>query len=125
MPHWLPYLAPVAAQSIRSAVPSPQPAHDPAPPPEPIQAENLLAALSKGAELYRNPWTRLTWVENMQGARLFAAGQSYDCSSALAESLCQPEKPRISADTLDQDSLQTLTDLINNGHFSLTNKSDD
>src|SRR5581483_8559910 len=32
MPHSSPYLLPVAAQSMRSAVPSPQPAHDPAPP---------------------------------------------------------------------------------------------
>src|SRR5918912_1437292 len=31
-PHWSPYLEPVAAHSIRSAVPSPQPAHEPAPP---------------------------------------------------------------------------------------------
>src|SRR6476660_2928343 len=32
MPHCSPYLLPVAAHSIRNAVPSPQPAHDPAPP---------------------------------------------------------------------------------------------
>src|SRR4029077_19730127 len=32
MPHWSPYLAPVAEHIIRKAVPSPQPAHDPAPP---------------------------------------------------------------------------------------------
>src|SRR3954453_13342899 len=30
--HWSPCFEPVAAHSIRSAVPSPQPAHDPAPP---------------------------------------------------------------------------------------------
>src|SRR5262245_45882663 len=31
-PHWSPYFAPVAAHSMRSAVPSPQPAQLPAPP---------------------------------------------------------------------------------------------
>src|SRR5438034_3887580 len=30
--HWSPCFEPVAAHSIRSAVPSPQPAHEPAPP---------------------------------------------------------------------------------------------
>src|SRR4051794_39625342 len=32
MPHWSPCFDPVAAQSMRRAVPSPQPAHEPAPP---------------------------------------------------------------------------------------------
>src|SRR5437764_15014552 len=32
IPHCSPYLLPVAAHIIRSAVPSPHPAHDPAPP---------------------------------------------------------------------------------------------
>ena len=32
MPHWSPYLAPVAEHSMRRAVPSPQPAQEPAPP---------------------------------------------------------------------------------------------
>src|SRR3954468_2184468 len=32
MPHWSPYLGPVAAHSMRRAVPSPQPAQLPAPP---------------------------------------------------------------------------------------------
>jgi len=68
----------------------------------------------------RNPWTRLTWVESPQGARLYAAGQPYDCSIALAESLCEWEQPRIIADKLDQSSLENLAKLINSGHFLLT-----
>ncbi len=95
-------------------------AHDPAPPPDLITPEDLLKALKEGSRLFRNPWTRLAWIENIKGARLFAAGQSYDCSIWLAESICEWEQPRISADMLDRASLDTLTRLINNGHFLLT-----
>ena len=94
-------------------------AHEPVPPPELIRSENLLTAIHNGAELLRNPWTRLTWVENTTGARLFAAGQSYDCSLWLAECLCAEDQPRLETDMLDQATLDTLTGLINNGHFLL------
>jgi 50S ribosomal protein L16 3-hydroxylase len=96
-------------------------AHDPMPPPDPVQPGFLLESLHDGASLLRNPWTRLTWIENMQGARLYAAGQPFDCSVWLAESLCESERPRIQADLLDQVSLETLTTLINSGHFQLAN----
>lgn len=95
-------------------------AHDPMPPPESIRSEKLLKGLRGGASLLRNPWTRLTWIENRQGARLYAAGQPYDCSLWLAEALCASEQPRISAEQLDQAALDTLTKLFNNGHFLLT-----
>jgi 50S ribosomal protein L16 3-hydroxylase len=94
-------------------------AHDPVPPPKLITSEKLLKGLQKNISLFRNPWTRLTWVENDQGARLYAAGQPYDCSVWLAESLCAWEQPRIREDMLDQEALDTLTKLINNGHFLL------
>jgi len=95
-------------------------AHDPVPPPDLTNPESLLKALQNDSRLFRNPWTRLTWIENLKGARLFAAGHPYDCSVWLAESLCEWEQPRISADMLDRASLDTLTRLINNGHFLLT-----
>ena len=95
-------------------------AHDPMPPPELIRSEKVLKGLGEGGGLFRNPWTRLCWVEGTNGARLYAAGQPYDCSAWLAESLCEWEKPRIRTDMLDQASLDTLTKLINGGHFLLT-----
>jgi 50S ribosomal protein L16 3-hydroxylase len=95
-------------------------AHDPMPPAELITPEELLESLQKNARLFRNPWTRLTWVENSRGARLYAAGQAYDCSTWLAESLCQSSQARIKANMLDQASAETLTRLINSGHFMLT-----
>ena len=95
-------------------------AHDPLPPPELLTSEDLLIAIKNGAGLMRNPWTRLTWIENQTGARLYAAGQAYGCSISLAEFLCEWEQPGVSVDMLDQASAKTLTDLINNGHFILT-----
>lgn len=95
-------------------------AHDPMPPPTLIRPDKLLKRLKDGVSLYRNPWTRLCWVEHSKGARLYAAGQSYECSVWLAEALCEWEQARIRADMLDQSSLDTLTSLINDGHFLVT-----
>ena len=95
-------------------------AHDPMPPPASVGSEDLFKALKNDARLQRNPWTRLTWIENAEGARLYAAGQAYDCSVRLAESLCECEQPPISTEILDQASLVVLTKLVNNGHFLLT-----
>ncbi|MGB7451350.1 MAG: cupin domain-containing protein [Lysobacterales bacterium] len=95
-------------------------AHDPMPPPLSISPEELLNKTQDGVRLLRNPWTRLTWVENPEGARLYAAGQAYDCSVWLAESLCASGQPLIRTDMLDQISLDSLNRLINSGHFQLT-----
>ena len=94
-------------------------AHEPAPPPEEMHVEEVLAALQQGATLMRNPWTRLAWIETATGARLYAAGQSYDCSVSLAEALCQSTTPPVDANKLEPAALETLTRLINAGHFSL------
>ena len=95
-------------------------AHEPLPPAETRTSAELQRALIGGAVLFRNPWTRLTWIENECGARLYAAGQAYDCSTSLAENLCLGNQPHIDAALLDQPSLTTLTALVNNGHFLLT-----
>jgi len=92
-------------------------ANEPAPPPEQLQSKDVAAALSNGATLMRNPWTRLAWVETTGGARLYAAGQPYDCSIKLAESLCEVTHPSLEPNKLDQTSLAVLTSLVNAGHF--------
>jgi len=94
-------------------------AHDPLPPPTAVSTQKLRKALEQDVRLMRNPWTRLTWIENKQGARLFAAGQVHDCSVWLAMALCGSDQPRIDAGRLDEAALETLTRLINNGHFLL------
>lgn len=94
-------------------------AHEPVPPPDPVSPDELLEGLQRGQELHRNPWTRLTWIRLSSGARLFAAGQPYDCSVWLAESLCEFAQIRIAVDRIDEAALETITRLINNGHFVL------
>jgi len=94
-------------------------AHDPVPPPSAISVQKLRKALERGVRLMRNPWTRLAWVEHTQGARLYAAGQAYECTVWLAMALCSSDQPRIAAGRLDEAALDTVTRLINNGHFLL------
>jgi len=95
-------------------------AHEPAPPPETVTPETVLQALAESHLLSRNPWTRLAWIEISRGARLFAAGQPYDCEIWLAESLCAGQHPHINTGRLDNAALTMLTSLINNGHFLLS-----
>jgi len=92
-------------------------ANEPAPPPEAMQTNDVAAALVNGATLMRNPWTRLVWIETTGSARLYAAGQAYDCSTWLAEYLCGSVSPGLGTDKLDQASLEVITSLINAGHF--------
>lgn len=98
-------------------------ANDPMPPPGSIDPGQLRTALNDGSGLLRNPWTRLTWIETSNAARLFAAGQSYECNIHLAEALCGADQPQIPIELLDQAALDTLTVLINNGHFLLVTQA--
>ena len=98
-------------------------ANEPLPPPQLIRPQHLLKALEKGFKLLRNPWTRLTWIENSQGARLFAAGQAFDCTTSLAQALCESDQPRIGVEKIDRDTIDTLTELVNHGHFLLLESS--
>ena len=95
-------------------------AHEPVSPPENMMPGAILTAMQDGEKLLRNPWTRLTWIETSSGALLFAAGQRYDCEPWLAEALCESQQPRINMRALNSVTLDTLTRLINNGHFMLT-----
>jgi len=92
-------------------------AHDPQPPPTRVTGAQVLKMLKQGKQLLRNPWTRLLWTEADAGARLFAAGQTYNCNTGLAETLCSGEQVEIEAKALSGESLETLTQLINEGHF--------
>jgi len=95
-------------------------AHDPMPPPKLVKPAGLLKEIGKGASLFRNPWTRLTWIKNGNGARLYAAGQPYDCSIELAEALCAGDMEQIRTQALNVSAKETLVNLVNNGHFLLT-----
>lgn len=94
-------------------------ANEPAPPLVTLETEAVLRSLRNGEQLLRNPWTRLSWIETSSAACLYAAGQAYDCEIWLAEALCGANNPGISINRLNDTDLDTLTRLINNGHFVL------
>lgn len=91
--------------------------HEPVPAEPQWTPEEVKAALSDGQTLFRNPWTRLNWVATATGARLFASGQAIDCETWLAEALCQSTELNLEPQNLNQASLNTLTCLINSGHY--------
>jgi 50S ribosomal protein L16 3-hydroxylase len=98
-------------------------AHEPAAPPENVEAGTVRLTLSNGGTLLRNPWTRLTWIGTDTTARMFAAGEVFECESWLAEALCLDGKLQIDYEKLDQASVLILTQLINRGHFLLNPSS--
>ena len=90
---------------------------------KPLQGGQLQSALQAGATLMRNPWTRMVWISQADGALLYAAGQAYGCSVRLAEHLCRAQQICLDAETLSDESIQTLTQLVNNGHLLIIEKS--
>lgn len=94
-------------------------AHEPMPPETQIDARGVLQALTRGAEIMRNPWTRLVWVELDDSAQLYAAGTAYPCSVSLAETLCGMGPITPSRTSLDNAGLETVTALVNAGHLLL------
>jgi 50S ribosomal protein L16 3-hydroxylase len=92
-------------------------AQEPAPPDQPLTTEQLSAHLENDGRLFRNPWTRLAWIEDATGACLFAAGEPFDCSIDLAMQLCALRQPDVSLPGLDDRDRATLTALVNAGHL--------
>jgi 50S ribosomal protein L16 3-hydroxylase len=99
-------------------------AHEPAPPPAAIAPDALRRALGAGASLRHNPWTRLLWLQTVDGALLFAAGSAFACAPELAEAVCDPEG--LSGSTALRlaarrpgEAEGLLCELVNRGHLLL------
>jgi 50S ribosomal protein L16 3-hydroxylase len=100
-------------------------AHEPAPPEQQLDLTSLHTALTRGARLNHNPWTRLLWLKAESGARLFAAGDEFNCSVNLAQAFCN-NPVRLTADaetdsSIDsgvlRESMDLACELINKGHL--------
>jgi ribosomal protein S13 len=65
----------------------------------------------------------MVWISQADGALLYAAGQAYGCSVRLAEHLCRAQQICLDAGTLSDESIDTLTQLVNNGHLLIIEKS--
>lgn len=94
-------------------------AHQPAPPDPLLDLANVEQALSSGARLQRNPWTRLNWIAGHYAARLFAAGEEFSCSQPLAVALCGPGISGINLAGLGRDEQNCVLQLLNQGHLYL------
>jgi 50S ribosomal protein L16 3-hydroxylase len=96
-------------------------AHEAAPRTRLLTAAQLAAKLPT-TRLMRNPWSRMAWTQHGHGALLFAAGHAHACPLALARLIAGERE--IAGIELQQHmgktGLQTITDLVNAGHWALT-----
>lgn len=92
-------------------------AQEPAEAPVSMSEAQVQQSISDGNALFRNPWTRLAWIEINGEAQLFAAGQTMDCELWLAQTLCESAEVQINPERLNRTSLHALTCLINSGHY--------
>ena len=96
-------------------------AQGPALPDRPLDAAALRAKLAAGAQLLRHPWSRLAWSRpgRRRGApcTLYANGQAYPATPALAQQLCEQRTLAASPDGDVEQAL--LLALVNDGHLLL------
>jgi 50S ribosomal protein L16 3-hydroxylase len=95
-------------------------AQDPAPPATKIDSRSLLSEAASGKRLQRNPWTRLAWIATDSDALLFAAGERFRCSAALAQCLCASNEPEPFSINLGGNDADVLVALVNGGHLLLS-----
>lgn len=111
--------APDIAGFLAGFVSSYRLAHQVAAPAQVMNQAGLQQALSAGARLQRNPWTRLNWIEQGPGARLFAAGEEFNCSPQLATKLCSPAIAPLDPGELGTIDQHCTLQLLNQGHLYL------
>jgi 50S ribosomal protein L16 3-hydroxylase len=92
-------------------------AQTPAAPARDVTTAALAKHLGAGKGLLRHPWARLAFIRDGRRAHLFACGQHYVTSPAMARALCAG--PRIDAGALDGADVALLLTLLNDGIFAL------
>ncbi|MEO8810316.1 MAG: cupin domain-containing protein [Rhodanobacter sp.] len=85
---------------------------------KPLSAQTLAAKLGAGAQLLRHPWTRLAWSRGGNGCVLYASGQAYPATPALAQQLCEQRELLLDRKLLTAER-QLLLLLVNDGHLLL------
>jgi 50S ribosomal protein L16 3-hydroxylase len=94
-------------------------AHEPAPPDVRFDPSSLEDMLGGKNVLRHNPWSRLLWLRDGDGARLFAAGAEFSCPVSLAETICDPGRlSRLNAE-MSASEFELLCELLNRGHLYL------
>lgn len=92
-------------------------AHEPAPPASAINPTGLEQALQGGQILRHNPWTRLVWMKEGRGARVYAAGSGYECSRDFARILCDADQLCQAGPDFSGSENDLLCELLNRGHL--------
>jgi 50S ribosomal protein L16 3-hydroxylase len=82
----------------------------------PLGESALLKQLAADAQLLRHPWARLAWSRGRQGTLLFANGQAYPATPALAQRLCADRSLQFDHPPSAADAALLLA-LVNDGHF--------
>jgi 50S ribosomal protein L16 3-hydroxylase len=88
-----------------------------------LDAARLASRLTAGAQLLRHPWSRLAWSRltahrGDAGGSLYASGQTYPATPALAEQICRQRTLQL---TLPANAIEQalLLSLVNDGHLRL------
>ncbi|MFZ2237262.1 MAG: cupin domain-containing protein [Dokdonella sp.] len=95
-------------------------ANTPAPRPKPLSAVQWQRDCESGARLQRNPWARLAWIAQDEGATLYACGEAFPCSLAIARQLCDRQAVNdIDIARLNVRDADLVLELINAGMLGL------
>jgi len=91
------------------------------PPRKAIDMASLQTKLHANAHIVRHPWVRFAWQAAQRGAVLYISGQSYHCSTALAQLICRQHTIELQ----DLSKIKTsdhavLVQLINAGYLVLS-----
>ena len=89
-----------------------------APAGKPMSATTLTRQLTAGAQLLRHPWTRLAWSGKRTDCTLYANGQAYPATCALAQALCANRVLPVTP-ALDDNAQALVLALLNDGHLHL------
>jgi 50S ribosomal protein L16 3-hydroxylase len=89
-----------------------------APSGKPLSAAALARKLTPGVQLLRHPWTRLAWSRDRATCTLYANGEAYPATPALAQALCAQRVLPLDNSPDDVDRALLLA-LVNDGHLRL------
>jgi len=89
-----------------------------APSGKPLSVDALARKLTPGVQLLRHPWTRLAWSRDRATCTLYANGEAYPATPALAQALCAQHVLPLDNPPDDVDRALLLA-LVNDGHLRL------
>ena len=85
---------------------------------KPLSAATLAKQLTPGVQLLRHPWTRLAWSRDRTACTLYANGEAYPATPALAQVLCA-QRVLLLGNPPDDVDRALLLALLNDGHLRL------